>query len=131
MGTNPNIPPNHNPPNRNGPLSIDELLVQLSYWIADIHDNLGDSKRAIEVLEHARRTHEERILRLFITTTRTESELAFLRNTVERHTTDLSGLGRRAQSLATLIRVALLILTLFATPTLILIAQHVRLTWKP
>ena len=88
-------PPPPPPPDHRGPLSDREILLQISYWYAEIRDNLGATRNAIEVLEHSRTTYDERILELFQRLTKVETILTDLKQTVHENTTDLNRLSQR------------------------------------
>jgi len=62
MATAPNLPPH-----RREPLSDGEVLLQISYGLAEIRPNLGEISNAVKVLEDARKIYDERILQLIKT----------------------------------------------------------------
>jgi hypothetical protein len=93
MATAPNLPPH-----RREPLSDGEVLLQISYGLAEIRQNLGEISNAVKVLEDARKIYDERILQLIKTMAGTESALPSLKDTIDRHSNDLNGLGRVAHS---------------------------------
>jgi hypothetical protein len=92
------------------PLSNAEVLLQISYGLAEIRDNLGEMRRAVEILEDARKTYDERILQLIKTTTATDSALPGLKSTIDRHSADLNGLGKIAHSAQFFGKIALVLL---------------------
>jgi hypothetical protein len=94
-------------PRRREALSDSEVNLQIAYLLADIRESLGAISNAVQVLENARKTHDERMLQLTERTTRTECALPGLKDAVDRHTTDLNGLGKVAHTASTLGKIAL------------------------
>lgn len=125
MGTAPNIPPPNIPPSDREPLSDAEVKLEIAYLLAEIQQNLGATSNAVRILEDARKIYDERILQLIERTTRTESAIPGLKETVDRHTADLNGLGRRSHTTDTLAKIALGILTPVAAGLLIAIIAGV------
>jgi|ERR1700733_453472 len=85
------------------PLSDAEVKLQFDYLLAE----LGEARNAVKVLEHARKTNDERILELMQRTTRVESELHALKETVDKNTADLNGLGKAAHTADKIAKIAL------------------------
>ncbi len=56
MSTATNIPLDQREPLSNG-----EVLLQISYGLSEIRENLGEMRRAVEILEDARKTYDERL----------------------------------------------------------------------
>jgi len=131
MSTSANVPLGDAPREfSREPLSDREVNLQIGYLLADIRESLGAMSNAIQVLENARRSYEERILQLTERTTRTECALPGLRDAVDRHTSDLNGLGKVAHTANTLVRIALAILAAIAGPALIYLYHHVTIIPK-
>ena len=79
-------------------LSNGEVLLQISYGLAEIRENLGEMRRAVEILEDARKTYDERLLQLIKAQTATDAALPTLKHTLDRNSADLNGLGKIAHS---------------------------------
>jgi hypothetical protein len=93
MSTATNIPLDQREPLSNG-----EVLLQISYGLAEIRENLGEMRRAVEILEDARKTYDERLLQLIKAQTATDAALPTLKHTLDRNSADLNGLGKIAHS---------------------------------
>jgi hypothetical protein len=72
-----------------------DLQLQIGYLLADIRESLGEVRNAAKVSDDARKINDEKILQLFERTIRAETTLSGLKETVDRRSTDLDGLGAR------------------------------------
>ena|ERR1700683_3905116 len=113
-----------------GPPSDGEVNQRIAHLLTEIQAHLGAMGNAVQILEKARPIYDERILELIERTTKTESAVPGLKETVDRHTTDLDGIGKVAHTADKLVRIALGILAAIAGPTLIYLYHHVTLVWK-
>jgi hypothetical protein len=134
------VPPDPSPsvPNRG---SEADLQLQIGYLLAEIRESLGELRNAAKVSDDARKINDERILQLIERTTRVETQLPALRDTVERnntdlegtterHATDLNGLGKVAHTADRLIKIAYAIAAILAGPLFWFLHDHVSFTFK-
>lgn len=78
-------------PPRREPLSDAEVRLQFAYLLAE----LGEARSAIRVLEDARKTHDKRIVRLMMGTTRIGTVVSGLKRMSAQHANDLNQLGQK------------------------------------
>lgn len=146
MASRPQPSPDNVPPQGEGlPLApespIPPIDIRAVFTALDLYRSLGRLEKAVQVLEDARKTYDERILQLIERTTRTESALpvlrdtidrhnADLRNTIDRHATDLNGLGRVAHTADKFVRIGYAILAIIGGPILLYLYHHVTLVFS-
>src|ERR1700677_3403720 len=92
------------------PPSDREANQRMAHLLAEIQANQGAIGNAVQVLEKARLIYDERLLQLIEKTTKTESAIPGLKETVGRHSTDLDGIGKVAHTADKLVRIALWLL---------------------
>jgi hypothetical protein len=118
-----------------------DLQLQIGYLLADIRESLGELRNAAKVSDDARKVNDERILQLVERITRAETTLSGLektterhnsdlRATIDRHATDINGLGRVAHTADRLVRIGYGILVIVGGPILLYIYHHVTLVFS-